>query len=258
MMATTPNHYLIVCITISIFSLAVYFPESAAQYGSLMFPSYNMPADFLNSRVPHRMEPHFSHNVWPPSRPLSRPPYSSYSRPPINARPRPHSPAHQCRIMGACREVNHGTPLPTTWRLQKATPMPATRYTVRTTTEPLIDRFDSSPTTLLTTKARLNMTTVIGFPIISSPMLTFASSPTLSLRPTSLGTTTTKISLATPSLTRATTRTTSSTTKLEDGTTDQASSTSSNNLSVPFTTSATPVMIIVGIAASTNETDAFI
>lgn len=253
MMATTHNHYLIVSITTSIFLIAVYFPESAAQYGSFMFPSYNMPPGFLDSRMPHRMEPHFSHNFWPPSRPLlRRPPYSSYLRPPIYAQPRPPSPANQCRITGACREVYHGTPLPTTWRIQTTTPIPATRYTSRTTTEPLIDRSDALPTTI----ARLDATTLLTFgsPAKSSPISTAASSPVSLSRPTSLATTT---ALTAPPPTRAIAETTSLTTKLEDRATNQTSPTSSIQTSSPFTTSTTLAIIIVNNNTTTNnETDA--
>lgn len=79
-------------------------------------------------------------------------PYGYYSA------PKPPSPARQCRSSGACKEIDHGTTLATTWKMETTTvptTVPTTLRPITTTltptgplrTSPAIEQPSRNPTT---------------------------------------------------------------------------------------------------------------
>lgn len=63
-------------------------------------------------------------------------PFSTWGSSGTAFRPsRPASPARQCRLSGACRQMNHGTTLPTTWRVSLTTTTPSPTTTPMATTQ---------------------------------------------------------------------------------------------------------------------------
>jgi len=112
-----------------------------AQFNSpFMIPPYGFGSPSL------RAPPLFSNVPFYPQPAWSRPSYpaASYYRAPL-----PPSPVRQCRSNGACRELDHGTTLANSWRIQTTTtPTPA--YISIRTKAPGIDR---SETTVVTSEA---------------------------------------------------------------------------------------------------------
>lgn len=87
-----------------------------------------------------------------------RSPYSSYPHAPFanyNSAPKPASPARQCRSSGACKQIDHGTTLPTTWRVETTTILaPTTTRSAPTTT--IAPRSYPRPTTTTPAVAETN------------------------------------------------------------------------------------------------------
>lgn len=90
-------------------------------------PSFSRPVmspPFQPVRRP-LFSPLSNDNLHPPnwfSGPILRTPYT-YNQPTYgyyNA-PKPASPARQCRSSGACKEIDHGTTLATTWKMETTT-----------------------------------------------------------------------------------------------------------------------------------------
>lgn len=188
------------------------WPSAMCQFGSLMFPSYgnfNPYGNPLGFQPPVRQPSPFSNN-------FAQPPYSPWSRPSLGAFPglsypqnnppvaRPASPARLCRTSGACKELDHGTTLATTWRIRTTTPAPIVRLYHKATTNPGLDRSDRIPETNTTVVAsgtkpsNLKPTPVALNPInttnqnltTAAPILT-PSSPTIIKNDTLLSSSTT-------------------------------------------------------------------
>lgn len=109
---------------------------SPTSYGS----PFNWPP-FPSVRNPQPMYNPFT-NYFPASSWFRPPPspstFSSFTSYPSYRVPRPMSPVQLCRNSGACKQMDHGTTLPTTWKVQ-ATTLPSTVYFTTTPATRLID-----------------------------------------------------------------------------------------------------------------------
>lgn len=129
-------------------------------FGQLILPGNRLFGDFFSPMQPSNL-------VRPPLRPAplldtfgsmftGRPTYAD----PFVRRPLPPPPVVQCRLRGACNGLDHGTTLPTTWRVvrpTKAPTQPQVEVTTRriqtstTATTSTATQLSNKPTTTLST-----------------------------------------------------------------------------------------------------------
>lgn len=184
-------------LAIAMLTFFVFSPESAAQFDSFFLPSYSITLDFLNSWMPPRLGTHSSGRFWPPSR-LIFSDHDSHSNQ-EDMQPRLPSPARQCRISGACRSVNHGTALPTSWKIQKSTISSATTRYLESKTTPFMSSIEATNFTIST---RANVTLPTIEISLTGPLLPGLVAPIVVAR--AVVTTLTTPSLTTPSVPSAT------------------------------------------------------